>query len=574
MVDERRPLRWPAALDLWVVAVTVAVLWPMLRGGQLLARDLVFTRHPPLRPESFGWGSSAPRAVPLDAVVALLSAAVGGDILGRLALAGALVTAGAAAHRLCTGLAPWARALAAGLAIWNPFVLERLALGQWALILAYAALFPIVATTRSVVAGRRSPWQVGPWLALAGLTPTGALLGAMTALAVVCGGRRGRMVTTTLALLVQLPWLVPVLAGSAGATTDAAGFAAFAARAERGGGVLWSLLGLGGVWDAGSVVGSRAGALGHLSSLLVVVALVVAWTAHRRGRPSTGAPGALWLLGAAGLVLAWAPAFASRSPRVSAALTSVPGLGLLRDSQKWLAPFVVLVVLASASTAHLVVSAVHRRHRDSVALTGVVLALLPVVVMPDGGVAAWRTLTPSRTPPVVEQISEAVLGSNGRLVTAPMRSYRRFSWTAHRLAVYDPASRWFDLSVVTADRLDVGALSLPGEDPLARAVEAAWADPDPTTALTRQGVAWVVLYLDDPAAASVRTAGWALVVDSPQMQLWQLTAQPHAAAPTVEERRGLLGVVLIDLFAVSVLLGGGLWAKRRRRIDPSFVVSQ
>ena len=113
----------------------------------------------------------------------------------------------------------------------------------------------------------------------------------------------------------QLPWLLPTILGDAGLISDPRGIAAFAARAERPGGAVWSLLGLGGIWDASSAPPSRAGAFGHASSLLVVAGLALGWP--RLGRllgPSTrgrlAVLGALALLG--GALTTSSEAFASR----------------------------------------------------------------------------------------------------------------------------------------------------------------------------------------------------------------------------------------------------------------------
>lgn len=587
MVDaDRRPTRQRVLLDIWAALLTLLVVWPTLRAGQLLARDLVFTPHPPLRPESFGAGGGAPRAVPLDAVVAILSAPVGGDLVGRVAIAGALIMAGTFAHRLCSGLGLAPRALVAGLAIWNPFVLERLALGQWALVMAYAALFPIAVRARAVVAGRSSPWALGPWVLPAALTPTGALLAAGF---VVCTtwGRGRRRAVLLLAALAQLPWVMPVMLGAAGATTSTEGFRAFAARSERAGGTLWSLVGLGGIWDGGSVPDSRAGLLGHLTTLLVLAALGFALSRHRSNRSCPQLGTGLWIAGAGSLCLAWLPAVGGGSPRIDWALGAVPGLGLLRDSQKWLAPFVVLSVLAIGCAAQAVLDHVPQRHREVAPALGVLLAVSPLLLLPDGGVRAWRTLTPAQTPAVVARIAEAVQGSEQGLVTAPPRSYRRFDWTAHRLAVYDPASRWFDVPVITSDELVVGRLTLPGEDPRARSVAAAWAAPDPAEALRRLGVGWVVGYRDDPGAATVPTQHWPVVLATAEMQLWQVppadgaTTSTAASSPRLNgfdppgwRAPGTLVIILLDTLVLLTLAAGGRRSTHRRAAARRSVDSQ
>lgn len=566
----RRPRReW--LLDGWVLLVSVAVTWPMFRPGQLLARDLVFTPHPPLRPESFGVGTAAPRAVPLDAVVAVLSSFVGGDLLGRCAVLGALLIAGGGAHRAVRSL-PWLpRALAGGLAVWNPFVLERLALGQWALLLAYAALFPIVVVSRGVRAGNRSIWSLGPWLVLAALTPTGGLIAGAVAVALTAV-RPDWWRPVALAGLAQVPWLLPLLVGAAGAVSSLAGLSAFAARAERAGGVLWSLLGWGGLWDSSSVAQSRSGVLGHLTSLSLVGLLALALLARRRPRAMAVErviPDRLWLVGAVSLVLAWVPSVGPVSEVLGRAMPVVPGLGLWRDSQKWLMPWVVLGVLASSVGGAVLLEWVRRRAPATVGSLGVLVVLLPFLLVPDGSTRTWATLTPSATPSMVARIAAKVDGSQGLLVTAPLRSYRRFAWTSRHLAVYDPASRWFDTPVVVQDVLQVGATTIPGEDPTARAIARAWRSPERDTELAAQGVRWVLGYRDDPSFEQIDPAGWSVVIEDEAMVLWTLPTgaeAPISATHLTDPRT--LGVIAVDLAVWGFLLLRPLLGGRRR--SPGF----
>ena len=72
-----------------VVLVTLALTWPMwTAGGYGLARDLVFTPRAPWTLDAIGMGTSLPRAVPLDAVLAALTTVVDGAVVFRVAVAG------------------------------------------------------------------------------------------------------------------------------------------------------------------------------------------------------------------------------------------------------------------------------------------------------------------------------------------------------------------------------------------------------------------------------------------------------------------------------------------------------
>ncbi|HEY3631878.1 MAG TPA: hypothetical protein VGL21_13300, partial [Jatrophihabitantaceae bacterium] len=57
----------------WSAVLAGLLLWPQRRGGYGLGHDMVFTPRQPLSWASVGLGSSSPRAVPVDAIVGLLS---------------------------------------------------------------------------------------------------------------------------------------------------------------------------------------------------------------------------------------------------------------------------------------------------------------------------------------------------------------------------------------------------------------------------------------------------------------------------------------------------------------------
>ena len=296
--------------------------------------------------------------MPLDTVVSLLTAHVlDGGIVARVAIPLILALAGWGMHRLVRSFGLVARFAAAGFAVWNPYVVERLALGQWALLAAYAALpwLVVAATSCRRTGSRRDLGAVAGWLALASLTPTGGLIGAATA--AVCGV--GRTVAglrlLVVAAVLQLPWLLPSLLGSAALTSDPAGVRVFAADSEGPGGVLTALVGLGGIWDSRSVPASRQGWWSVAAAVVVVIVLVAGWRGLRRAW-GPGPFARFVVVAALGFVLAVLPILPGERPPMSWVVGHLPGGGLARDSQKFLAPYVVLVVAAFAATVDRVAS--------------------------------------------------------------------------------------------------------------------------------------------------------------------------------------------------------------------------
>ncbi len=93
-------------------------------------------------------GLAPPRAVPSDLVIAIASRVVPGDIAQKLVLL-AIFVLGCAGVVALLDREPLLARLAGGVFyVWNPYVAERLIIGQWALLLGYAGL-PWVAAGRA-----------------------------------------------------------------------------------------------------------------------------------------------------------------------------------------------------------------------------------------------------------------------------------------------------------------------------------------------------------------------------------------------------------------------------------------
>lgn len=539
-------------LDAWPVLVAAVLLFPLLtRPGIPLARDLVFVPRQPWTDAVVGLGDAAPRAVPLDALVSLATLAVDGGVLARVVLPLLLATAGWGAHRLVRDLGTPARLAAGGLAVWNPFVVERLALGQWALLAAYAALpWLAMAAARFRAGGHlRELAPVVLWLALASVTPTGGLLAGAVALVFGLGGlaRAARLVPAV--LLLQLPWLLPALTGTAGVTSDPDGVAAFAARAEGPGGVATAVVGLGGIWDAGSVPGTRETWWATATAVVAVAALVSGgrhlWRRH--GTPDA----ARWaLLAAAGLLLALASSTGWGADALGRAVETVPGAGLLRDSQKLAAPYAVVVVACLAATLHLVVDRARSWGSEVGTACAVTAVAVPFLLLPDATGVVWATVDPVRPSPDLDAVAAVVDGSDADLVTLPWRSYRRFDWGSD-LVSSDPAVRWLDVDVVVADDLAVGTTTVDGESDRAREVGGALAEAAPAEALPDLGVGWVLVYLDDPDADRLDLTGLTEEYAGPDVALYSVPEPATSRSDDDRTRRWL--VVLADLLAVLLV---------------------
>ncbi len=557
--------RRAVVLDAWPVLVAAVLCLPLLtHGGYPLARDLVFVPHQPWTLATVGLGDGAPRAVPLDAVVSALTSVVDGGWLARVAIPLILAAAGWGTHRLVRDLGTVARLSAGGFAVWNPYVVERLALGQWALLAGYAAVpWLLVAARRYRESGALADLGASAaWLGLASLTATGGVLGSLAALA----GGAGRSARTWwlvgVCAALQLPWLVPSVVGAAAGTSDPTGVDAFSAGAEGPGGVLTALVGLGGIWDANSVPTTRDSWWSTVTAVLVLAVLALGWRTlvRVRGRDDMIR---LASLAAAGLVLAFASSVPAGAAVLHWLVETVPGAGLLRDSQKFLAPLVVLAAVSVGAVAHLAVEVVRRHGAEVVLATGLVAVPLPFLLVPDGAATVWPTLRPVTYPVgfdrVAQILDEGPAGAT--LATLPWRSYRGFAW-GHGLISSDPALRWFDRDVLVSDDLQVGPTRVRGESIRGQALGRALEDGPVAPALREQHVTWALVYLDDPDAAGLDLHGLTSAYADADLALYLVpgsTAVPRSAGPFPRTVTGL-----VDGLALVLMTGGLVLAARRR----------
>ena len=127
-----------------------------------------------------------------DAVLAVLSRIVPADIVQKLVLLSifALACAGAAA---LLEREPWFARLTAGVFYaWNPFVAERLIMGQWAMLLGYAGLPWVLREVRGR-AGRIGPWRLAAAIVPAAVGGFAAMsITVLAAVPVALCGARGR----------------------------------------------------------------------------------------------------------------------------------------------------------------------------------------------------------------------------------------------------------------------------------------------------------------------------------------------------------------------------------------------
>lgn len=441
----RSVLAW-REIAMWTVAVVcIGYLATLLvHPGVLLSRDMVVLDTPALSRDALGVGDLPARNAPQDGLLAFV-----GQILPASWFARLLILA-------TTAVGAWtARSFGpAGVALTlcNPFVVERLAQGQWSLVMA-AWLLP------GIVATRHTPARQLALMWIASITPTGAVVAAVVALV-----SRPRWVTLASAVLVSLPWLIPSLL----TPPHAPATSAFYTRAETDLGVGASVLSLGGIWN-----GEVARTAGVLAGLALVALLVSRLHC---------VPRRLIVLATLGLLGAW----------LSVDLQALPGGGLFRDTHK-LVMFAIPCYVALAGALQGVWTE----------LACIILVALSCVQAP----AQLAELRPVPADPAWEQLAHEADGLDVLLAHTPTAITRVYGRT-----VVDPRTKV--ASVIQPGALIVSGDVADPPHPRWVAAQRAWAHNDEAR-LRELGVGLVVdgtrIHRIDGVAPQPRAAGLALL---------------------------------------------------------------
>ena len=547
---------------------------PALASGFVLSYDMVFVPDPPVGYADLGYSGGPPRAVPSDLVVALAAKVIPAGLVQKLILLAIFVLACAGAAALFAaawqrvrGAPPLPGLLAAGICYaWNPFVAERLIMGQWAMLLGYAGLpwvlreitaggsRGVVPPGQATAGGSRG--RPGPWRLAAAMLPAavgGFAAMSVTAIAAVpvalCAGaswpERARRLAITAGVIAvaSLPWLIPSLVNPVHASP--AGVAAFAARADTPFGSLGSLLMLGGIWNAQVV---PAGYGGPVSAcwLAVVVLAAAGYVAVARPRRICAGAG---FAGVLGICVASLGLTAPTRAGLRDAIAFWPGFALLRDGQQFVAPLALTLALGLGAGVAALLSAARAPGTSRLvkagesatgpAITiGVIALVAPVLLLPGLAWGAAGRLQAVQYPADwlrARQLIEADR-SGGAVLLLPWAQYRRYPWN-HGEAVFDPWPRLIGRPMIWNDALRVGRTTVPAESERARELAPVIGSGRPRTAeLIAAGVRFVIvdsgsllssgLQHRAQLAAKARLPGASVVLASRDLVVFRLPASP------------------------------------------------
>ena len=564
--------RWIWAVPPGLAALVVA---PLLTGrGFGLVGDMVFVPVQPWKDAWTGSDGGVPRAVPSDAWVSLATQVVPGDLLQKIVLLLVLAGSGWGVLRLVRDLPAPAALAAAVLFEWNPYVHERLGIGHWALLCGYAALPWCALGARRV---RDRGWRALASVALpaavaAWSSPSGGVMAGLVVMGVLLAGLATRRTGVGSVLLagvvlvaVNLAWLLPGLLNGADQSPDAAGAEAFAARADTPIGLGGSLLTLGAFWKASIDPPERSSVvLAGLALGLTCAALAGLVCGWRRVDADRALFAGLAVPAALTLALVWWLSTEAGRPAMQWLITDVPGGGLARDAQKWVAPFALLLAVGFGEAVGWLHGRLRERPRGVPPSAAYAAALVPVLVLPS---LAWGLLGHLRlaTYPVewtqVAALMDDAGAADDRVVALPFTIYRRFDW-AHERALLDPAPRFFPGQVLVDDLLPLGeGREVAGEAADAARIRQAVADGTLEATLHELGVRWVLIEHGTPGDTDWPAGAGDVVHDGPELTLVDLGP---GAAPVVSPHRALF--LLADaLVAIGLAVAAATMAILRLR---------
>ncbi|MET7771360.1 hypothetical protein [Nocardia sp. NPDC005366] len=579
-------MRWAGLIPAGYSAVLAALIaGPLLGSGYLLLRDAVSTPRSYLTDSALGLGDAAPRAVPQDALLAAMSPIVDGGLLVKAMLLVTLWAAGYGAAVLARELLAvpvGPQLVATTVAMWNPFVAERLLQGHWSLLTGYAALpwTALVAYRLRAAGSSIAAWgALAGCLAAAGLTPTGSLLAGCVALLTV--GRRNMLGTLVLLAAASAPWLAATaLSGAGGEPSDPAGVAAFAARAEPGLGTLGSLAGLGGIWNADAVPNSRTTPIAIVATALLLVIVASGFRAVAAARPDDRAGlrirRTLLAMAVAAVAL---PALAATGWGMEVMrwlVVDVPGAGLLRDTQKYVALAMPAYALCAAAGCRALAARIGERAANSadtrtvarggaVATRSVAALFIALLVVPllDLAWGVGGSVRPVHYPIGWQRVAEEI-EKPGDVAILPGGMFRRFPYSG-KVAVLDPAPRMLPRDVLQTGRLPVRGLTVAGEGTRAVEVENTLLHGDPAQRLADLGVGWVLVERSTPGPLGDSAKTLAQLEPRYADDHFALYRVPGAADRATESQGAHRIIAIVaHLLWIALLIGGLLTAAVRR----------
>jgi hypothetical protein len=214
--------------------------------------------------------------------------------------------------------------------------------------------------------------------------------------------------------------------------------------------------------------------------LLSVVALGLPTLVRRRAAVP------LVILAAVAVVVPAAMATGPGMAFVEATIRTLPGLGVVRDAQKWVALAVPAYSLAGAAAV------LTLRHRIKAAQAALICCAALVATLPDLAWGVGGKLVAVQYPQAWTAVAALINADPRPVAVLPVDSMRRFAW-APDAPVLDPLPRWVRADVLTTGDLTIAGRTVPGEGSRARDVQQLLLTGAGRDKLAAAGVGWVLV---------------------------------------------------------------------------------
>ena len=490
--------RWSRlAPFLWVIFLTLVVVGPWLSSGYIFGTDFAGPRH-------YAFPNFPTSYAALQAALALAAAVLPADVVGKGLIASVFLTAGLGAYFAVPGGPFIARAAAGSVYMINPFVYDRLAYGQLAVLAGYAVIpFVALAVRRLVLVPdvRRALGAAGV-LALVGILDihmaliaavlSVLLVGTFFALEKEVRKRAARLgahmlLVLVAALVASSYWLIPMLSGNGPesqtlARIGDADLSAFSTTADPSLGVLVNVLGLYGFWaeDTERFASMKDFVVAWPVILAVILVLVCAgvvggWKRVDSVDSDHTRP---WVAGmvvalVVAVVLGIGIADAHIAPLIHWLDAVFPPYRGMRDAGKWGA----VVALAYSQLMALGFIAIARATRvwlqspgsREIASTVLVAVVLAVPLYYGNGLlyGMHGQIHPSAYPEGWYAADRALASDphSGRVVFLPWHGYLALSFVQNsNRVVANPAPDFFSTPVVASEDLEIPGIQAPTDE--------------------------------------------------------------------------------------------------------------
>jgi hypothetical protein len=243
-------------------------------------------------------------------------------------------------------------------------------------------------------------------------------------------------------------------------------------------------------------------------------------------------------------------------PAVDLAIARLPGGGMIRDSQKFVAPLALVEAVGFGVGAELALARLRAPRWRALAAAALVAA--PVLLLPGLALGAAGRLGTASYPADWTEARRIMAAdpAPGAMLVLPWHLYLGLPWN-HDRVVLDPAQRYFTRRAVGNDDLELPTVTVPGEDPYGGRLGPAVRGGAPLApVLPARGIRYVlVLKVAEWAGFQPRLAGAERLLDGPDLALYQVRG---AVAPQPFPGPPAAPVIAADVLAVAVV--GWAWA--------------